>query len=630
MVNRHHRSIKWLTSPLYAMSAFLIFLLFHQVIRFLFLVTYFDGPVTQEGLFQIFKWGFRFDVQLICLLAIPVFIIWLILEILGKNKSLYKFLFVSILLFQLPGLLLNIFDWIYYKHALRRSGVEVIYLIGPGLKFAGGIWKMYQYELIAGLLLLLACCLLVWFVIKAADVALRQQSSGLRLTSVLLLLIVCLTASGIFQRRPLIPSSPLLEIPSNWLVFSQNSGNNFIYSLYRGNQKLMKPAWFEDVNPGHIPVQKNYSQSRNFDSANIVVFVLESVNAAELDPNNKRKAYTPFLDSLRRLSINCRNTIANGFQSNQGMVALFGGLPPFLATPVYNSIYNSNRFDGIGNLLSRKGYSGFFALGAERDHFGFEKWMRMIGARYFFNKETIGKGGPEDGNWGVFDHYFIPSLVNDIDTLKQPFWGGICNLSSHPPFTLPKQWKSRAPQKQYPYQASIEYVDYSLRLFFEKARKSDWFSNTYFLFISDHALAHDQVDAGNWVIRTSIPFFIYHPSFRRSLDLDAQCQQLDLLPTVLDLLNYDQSFFSFGESILRRGNRYAYSLVDDNLHVYDDDIRLEMNLNSGQSTSLHFYKKDSLLKHNRLEEYPDRAHQLNDAGKALYYRYYQYLTGISR
>ena len=629
MGNLRHTLVAWLTCLLYLISPFFIVLLFHQVIRYLFIATYFAGSRSFTPLFLFYKWGIRFDVQVISILAIPAMMLCTGMEMVRKKMPGHKFVFILVLLFQLPGLLLNIFDWIYYRHSLHRSGIEIAELVEPGLRFARGIWRMYHMELLAAFLLLAAVGFTVWLSIKKTNELLRKKNRRLRLAAMGTMLVLLVSATGIFQKRLLIPSSPLMELPSNWLVFGQNSGNNFLYSLQKSQQELKQPAWMNSVDTTLIRIRKQYQQTSSFDSANIVVFVLESMNAAELDSSDPHKAYTPFLDSLRRTSINIRNTIANGFQSYHGMIALFGSIPPFLSSPVYNSMYNSKQFDGIGNVLNEKGYSGFFALGAERDHFGFEKWMRMVGARHFYSKESPGKQGEEDGNWGVFDHVFIPSLVYDLDTIRKPFWGGIFNLSSHPPFSLPSSWHSRSPQKQIPYRASIEYVDYSLRLFFEKARNSDWFRNTYFLFIADHAFAHEEAPAENWVSRTSIPFFIYHPSFKRSMELKVPSQQLDLTPTVLDLLRYDESFISFGESVFRKGNRYGFTQLGDILHVYDGDVRLDLNLVSGNSAALYYYKQDSLLKQNRLMDEPDRARLLREAGKSFYFHYYRYLTGTT-
>jgi hypothetical protein len=57
-------------------------------------------------------------------------------------------------------------------------------------------------------------------------------------------------------------------------------------------------------------------------------------------------------------------------------------------------------------------------------------------------------------------------------------------------------------------------------------------------------------------------------------------QQLDLVPSLLDLLGYSKPFMSFGKSIFEPGERFAYNIMNGQLQVYDRDHIQSLDLKS--------------------------------------------------
>ena len=99
-----------------------------------------------------------------------------------------------------------------------------------------------------------------------------------------------------------------------------------------------------------------------------------------------------------------------------------------------------------------------------------------------------------------------------------------------------------------------------------KAREQDWFGNTLFVFCADHVGPTSRKDRAdlNWSFK--IPIAFYHESgLLPKVNTNQTMQQIDLMPTILDLLNIETDYFSVGSSFLS-------GLDMPNMSYYQDNI----------------------------------------------------------
>ena len=88
------------------------------------------------------------------------------------------------------------------------------------------------------------------------------------------------------------------------------------------------------------------------------------------------------------------------------------------------------------------------------------------------------------------------------------------------------------------------------------AEKSDWFSNTIFIFVADHPIGKFGIK--NTLDRFHVPLLIYAPGRIKPEMNDVVASQHDLFPTVVDLLGIEDSFSALGDSLLRKKDGYAF------------------------------------------------------------------------
>lgn len=93
----------------------------------------------------------------------------------------------------------------------------------------------------------------------------------------------------------------------------------------------------------------------------------------------------------------------------------------------------------------------------------------------------------------------------------------------------------------------IRYTDNALRRFFDTSRKQPWFKNTIFVITSDHTNLSDHAEFSSDIGGFCSPIIIYDPSGDiKSGMRDAIAQQIDIMPTILGYLGYDEPYVGFG------------------------------------------------------------------------------------
>ena len=117
---------------------------------------------------------------------------------------------------------------------------------------------------------------------------------------------------------------------------------------------------------------------------------------------------------------------------------------------------------------------------------------------------------------------------------------------------------------------TMAYNDIVVKEFLEKAKKQHWYENTIFVFTSDHGLNIHR-DIRNHPVNGKIPFMIYSELINDSMTIDKIVSQVDIIPTLLDLIGEEDKLDKlFGVSGLRKGKGFASRVTDEQIQWIDD------------------------------------------------------------
>ena len=335
---------------------------------------------------------------------------------------------------------------------------------------------------------------------------------------------------------------------------------------------------------------------------NIVILIVESFAAENMSFLNPElpESLTPFLDSLSREGLLCTNAFANGRKSIDAVPSILASMPS-LITSFAVTPYATNDLNGLPDILKEMGYYCAFLHGAPNNSMGIRAVSHLCGVDNYYGKTEFGDDSKFDGAWGIWDEYFLPFAANTISTFKEPFCASIFTLSSHHPFKLPKEYEGVFPQGETDLQRVTPYTDMSLRKFFEQARKSDWYKNTIFVITPDHSTLTGHAPKYKTPIwSTSIPIIFYAPGFIKPGRYNAPVQQLDIMPTLLGLLNYNKPYFAFGRDLNRDSTLqpFVINYGTNQFQLIQGDTLLVRDNKS--LVAAYYYKTDSLLLNNLL------------------------------
>jgi len=97
-------------------------------------------------------------------------------------------------------------------------------------------------------------------------------------------------------------------------------------------------------------------------------------------------------------------------------------------------------------------------------------------------------------------------------------------------------------------------------------------------------------------------------------------EQIDIMPTILSYLNYDEPYFAFGNDLLDDSyESYAYNTSGSTYHLYMKDHILEMIDN--KTVGLFNYKTDIFLQKNLIGAEPELQMEMEDKLKAIIQTY---------
>lgn len=583
------------------LKLFLTLLALYTLLRALFACLNFNTLEAGDATWlKVFLYGVIIDISSVVYINFLFILFYFFLFPFLPGKLKIPVLLSLFLIMNLPFIALNTIDLFYYRFNNRRSTTDIFYSLPASIQSFGSLFTRYWWVLLFFIIISVLFFVIVKRLVNPWRNNIYPGWKTWLPVSVFITSIFVLFARG-FGNRPLSPASPLLYFDPVFQPVINNSSLNMVFAVLKTRTRLQRQTYYDPTELNKFfPLTKQFEQVDSFNKKNVVLFVLESFSEQNFVPGSL-KANMPFFDSLRKQSTVMTRTYQNGYESVKGLVAILGSIPPFLNEPLFVSNYSNTRFDGIGSLLKEQGYHTSFFLGAEYDHFNFGKLCKMVGIDNYYSKERMRDKDKsrDDNTWGIYDEYFFDFFGQTMDSIRQPFFSVLYNISSHPPFNIPPERKKQFDSGNAQFNA-MSYVDFCFQELFGQIRTKDWYDNTIFIFTADHTLnAAPENPEWRYYKNLHIPFFVYDPSNAGGGEISAVTQQLDVVPTVLDMLNYEKPFMSFGNSVFREGHQFSISNINEVFQLIDTTGITGFDAGSGKVVYCYDWNADPALRLNK-------------------------------
>ena len=594
--------------------------------------SYFSPNLSFGHIMEMLAGGLVFDTSAILVTNIP-YIVMMLFPLHQKETNIYQQVSKGVFLF-INGLALavNLCDAVYFRFTMRRTTTTIF----SEFSNEGNILSIFFKELVNHFYLVFIFGVIIWALYKFyRSTRLRQrhyvwwQYDVAMLLS--LLFVAPFTVAGIrggftTAVRPITISNAnqYADHPIEAALVL-----NTPFSLYRtiGKDVFVVPDYFspEDLEVIYSPIHQpdivtndSVDSDTTFVKKNVVILIVESFGREYIGALNRSldggryKGYTPFVDSLIAHSVTFTHSYCNGRKSIDGMPSILSSIPMFVE-PFFLTPASMNHVSGIARLLGNEGYETAFFHGAQRGSMGFQAFANATGFKAYYGREDFnadsrfGNDDDFDGTWAIWDEPFLQYYGAKMSEMKEPFMTAVFTASSHHPYVVPEKYQKTFPEEGLVIHKCIRYTDMALRKFFERVSHEPWFNNTIFVLTSDHTNLSDhdyyQTDLGGFCS----PIIIYEPGNNNRLPeiQDKIAQQIDILPTLMGMLNYQKPYFAFGIDLFntRAEETWAVNYLNGIYQYVKKGHVLQFD---GEQTVGVYALKDSLMRHNLKGKLPDQ------------------------
>ena len=632
----------------------------YMLARVVFLVknySYFEQGLTWGHLMEMFGGGLVFDTAAILVTNIPYIVLALLLPWKKPTKWVY-------MIINSVALAMNLADSVYFKYTMRRTTTTVF----SEFQNEGNLGGIIGTEVLQQWYLVVLFGVVVYGVGKLyKESGVRSQETGVRREGerregvkgvkwyaaqvVVLAAMAPFVVAGIrggftTAVRPITisnanqyvnrPVEAALVLNTPFAIYRTIGKNVFVVpEYYKSPQEL--EAIYSPIHNAQCIMHN--AQLRK----NVVILIVESFGREYIGALNetleggKYKGYTPYVDELVRKSVTFKYSYCNGRKSIDGMPSILSSIPmfvePFILTPA-----SMNEVSGIASLLAGEGYQTAFFHGAQRGSMGFQAFARATGFQEYYGREDYNAdkrfGGDDDfdGMWAIWDEPFLQYYATKMSEMKEPFMTAVFTASSHHPYAIPEKYQQQFPEEGLIIHKCIRYTDMAIGKFFEKVSQEPWFKNTIFVLTSDHTNLSDhayyQTDLGGFCS----PIIIYEPGNeeRQPEIQDKIAQQIDILPTLMGMLNYPKPYFGFGIDVLNteKEDTWAVNYLNGIYQYVKHGYVLQFD---GERTKAMYELGDSLMERNvikELENYKikELKEEMEQEVKAIVQQYMERMT----
>ena len=299
---------------------------------------------------------------------------------------------------------------------------------------------------------------------------------------------------------------------------------------------------------------------------NVVVLIVESFAREYIGSFNEKagiedyEGYTPFVDSLAQHSLIFPNAYANGRKSIHAMSSILAGIPSFKVAYT-SSPYSNQETQSMVSAFNEMGYDTSFFHGAPNGSMGFLGYSNILGFDHYYGKTEYNNDDDFDGLWGIWDKPFLNYTSDVLSKKQEPFMATLITLSSHSPYKVPAAYKGKFPKGHVPIHKCVGYTDEALKEFFKKASKENWYENTIFVITADHCNQIYYDEYAKMVNRFAVPILIFNPRKERVGKDYSLAQQIDIYPTIMDMVGYNKPFMSWGRSLVGDTLQKPYAIT---------------------------------------------------------------------
>lgn len=616
------------------------------------LILFFTGLENIESLsddflkiFSAFVMGIRFDVVVIGYLLLLPFFILTVFHVSGRRyPPVYQSVFILIFLLFTLAFVISAADIPYFNQFFSRLTVSAFqWFDSPAfvMKMILEEPRYYIYILLFFLLTLLFYHLLKRIFRTAVRKPVLYRKPWLKLVfSLIFLGLMLLGIRGrLASKTPIkvgtayisdnaflnqLGLNPVFTLLQSYLENLDN--RNEIIELIDEDYAISRVQEFLGIDSVHtsFPLYRQViPDSVSENKPNVVIVIMESMAASKMKRHGNNLNLMPFLDSLALNSIYFDSIYTAGIHTYNGVFSTLFSYPAiFRQQPMRES--RMLKYNGISYTLKKLGYSTTYFTTHDGQFDNIQGFLSLNDFDRIITEDDYPReevkttlGVPDD----YMFRYSIP-VMNELHASGKPFIATLVTSSNHGPYYIPEYFK---PVNKNIKDQIIEYADWSIRQFINKASKEAWFSNTLFVFVADHGI-HKKFSYDISLEYHHTPLIFYAPHLLPESKIYSGIGgQIDVFPTLMGILR--QPWINNTQGIdLRKQSRPCIMVNSiDNYGVIGKEFFLIVKHDG--SSRLYKYKSKSMKDYSNL--FPQIKKQMDEYAKCNL-QVFQYINQYQR
>ncbi len=290
---------------------------------------------------------------------------------------------------------------------------------------------------------------------------------------------------------------------------------------------------------------------------NVALIFLESTRAQSVTPYNESLDTTPFLDELAKNSLFAEQAYGSIPFTSKANVAVNCGIFPHPVQLSYGLLPEASP-GGIParclpHLLKDQDYSTAYFTPAEKNFEDFGELVGNFGYEELYSYESMDKQevAKMRGMGLSGDEIMLEPSEEWLTEQKEsgkPFLATYLTSNTHYPYSLPDGYEEERfveDEELNRYLNAIRLQDILLESIFDQYKDLGLYEDTVFVILADHGEGfgeHGMYTHGNipYEEGLKIPMIVHDPKqFEDGERIQAPVSQLDVLPTIADLLGYE-------------------------------------------------------------------------------------------
>ena len=324
--------------------------------------------------------------------------------------------------------------------------------------------------------------------------------------------------------------------------------------------------------------EASLAPTAGIEKRNVVMIQLESTRARATTPYNENLDTTPYLDELAKKSLLVEQAYTVVPHTHNALTAINCGIEPPLdrwGTMLLGAREDSVPSACLPELLKDQGYNSAYFMSQSESFERSPQILENLGYEEFYSADRMETEGFEQTNYfGYEDEVMLGPSHKWLTEQKkpgEPFLASYLTSAPHHDYLAPS---GRYGQEEFTdnelvnrYLNSVRNQDFFLKKLMDQYKKLGLYEDTVFVIVGDHGEGfgeHGRFQHDNVIYEEGlrIPLLVHDPrQFQSGAALEGPVNQLDILPTVADLLGYEVKGGPYGGSSLLRPIRKDRTLM---------------------------------------------------------------------